>query len=127
MKLITACLPEFFFIKIHPAWLVFLFLAPALTGSLLIAVINRPVTLLAIDNTSLTMPVKAQEELCVALVCVLVVGALPVYGQPVIAVLFNLPGVAGVTRQGALIGSLLKLTVKLSQENYDAIQLLSRS
>lgn len=70
------------------------------------------------------MPVKAQEELCVTLVCVLVVGALPVYGQPVIAVLFNLPGVAGVARQGALIGSLLKLTVKLSQENHDAIQLL---
>lgn len=95
--------------KSTPLGWFFLFLAPALTGSFLIAVINRPVTLLAIDNTSLTMPVKAQEELCVTLVCVLVVGALPVYGQPVIAVLFNLPGVAGVTRQRALIGSLLKL------------------
>ena len=42
-------------------------------------------------------------------------------------VLFNLPGVAGVARQGTLIGSLLKLTVKLSQENHDAIQLLSQS
>jgi hypothetical protein len=79
----------------------FLFLAPALTGSFLIAVINRPVTLLAIDNTSLTMPVKAQEELCVTLVCVLVVGTFPVDGQPVIAVLLYLPGVAGVARQGA--------------------------
>lgn len=80
-----------------------LFLAPALTGSFLIAVINRSVTLLAIDNTSLTMPVKAQEELCVALVCVLVVGALPVYGQPVIAVLLYLACVAESLGSGRLL------------------------
>lgn len=107
--------------------MVLLFLAPALTGSFLIAVINRSVTLLAIDNTSLTMPVKAQEELCVALVCVLVVGALPVYGQPVIAVLLYLACVAGVARQRSLVGSLLQIPVELSQENDDAIQLLSKN
>ncbi len=50
-----------------------------------------------------------------------------VYGQPVIAVLLYLACVAGVARQRSLVGSLLQIPVELSQENDDAIQLLSKN
>ena len=73
------------------------------------------------------MPVQSQQVLCLGLIDVLIVCAAAINPQPVVAILFDLAGVAGIAGKRALVGAFLKVTVKLCQQNNDAIQLFGKA